>query len=1272
MVDESRALFRVMARHLLRVEHPTPEAVRVLARLEAESFLETHARTASTGDVTSFLRESALLRDLVAHAPDSWGLFHREFNAALREPSHVRVARQAVAKSFKLDVGMPVLYGKYKNKKGIIKSFKTGPKGDPIVVIEQVPNESGRKQDKELKLFKIRYDKARAQEMKRKGAGANVYDWGDYDDVGGWQYVIQGEFDDGLAKAHEWGMDDNQWEQIEGGDGPMVGIVGGAINDLDWFVSQHNEDLFYRHPDNKDGDWSPLRTYFDKTALAARIAAKYQNKKKVKTQDGDEATVYEYSEGQVQHRNREKAKRIEKLRKSIDKLRSQVTKDLGSKDPDVRLTALAVALMDETYERVGNEGSAKEGHYGVTGWKVKHVKFSGSKATLSYVGKSGVKQTKTVTNAMALKVLKDAVKGKDPDEEILCEGDDCRITAEKVNAYLKPFDVTAKDLRGLHANEEMKSRLKAQRKGKLPTDKKERESKLKEEFKAALEAAAEAVGHEPSTLKSQYLVPGLEDAYLKDGTVPAALDKTGSLPLREWLPGFFQRHPALRAYRGIPMQEGTGGSQEASTKLGKIIVYPKFWALPDKTQDFVLAHEIGHWVLGEYGLSKLIRVAVDLGLDLWDTPSLPFGQYNSDEAFADSFASYHTDKDVQRRYPEWASLVEVVKTKVKTATKTHAEREDEEAERLVRPSPKKKPPRKDLRRERMETDKDQDDDKDQDRKDQSQNYKDIGASLVMRVAFQHLRRMAAEVPEWAKGQKYNNPDTGEKVDFGSLPEKEQEKLRAQHDEGGAEDEGGDKGKPSPEEQAAEQQRAEEEIAKAQQAAQAAADLEENLDAVEDVVKGLGGKAKSTYGDFDEKQQEAVADAYGDAIDDLVMNPPTSDKDIAELAGLADAAPGPGVIDNPEKLGEFLARQNYAKRVVTNPMMVGTQAVSDDNEAPEGGKPTKAQIDASQERAEQAYQQYNAMSAEQRREAFFDLNAEYLNAEPGSPRHTELRGLVNGVAFSMAMAGDDVPYMASVPESFGALGAAMQKANPGSEMALLSSVTSLPSVQSRQVVERALAELDEETLFEVAGGNTGPMGDWIRSLTTGTETIFEEGEDGEEVKLQDLTASARKTLLNEFQQRLVDTMTFAGPLASEVFGGSATDHIPGAGRIQVDFNNPAESAKRNRLKWLKQLHKDLAPKVQSAGSKVTERGKALWTMLTSVADTGDTGAIDEGIHGPVAERAGVATPGSGGTVEQPRTYEDYTAEKERAGEKPLSREEWEQRGEDEEERAAEQR
>ena len=259
-------------------------------------------------------------------------------------------------------------------------------------------------------------------------------------------------------------------------------------------------------------------------------AAKFQNKKKVKTQDGDEVTVYEYSEGQVQHRNREKAKRVEQLRKGIGKLRTQVSKDLGSKDATKRLTALAVALIDETYERVGNDGSAKDGHFGVTGWTVEHISFSGSKATLKYTGKSGVDQKKTITDAKLVSALKAATKGKDKSETILCEGDDCRITATEVNAYLKDFDITAKDIRGLHANEEMKAELKKVRKGKLPEDKKEREAKLKEEFKQALEAAAAAVGHEASTLKSQYLVPGLEDAFMQDGTIPEKLDKTARQP----------------------------------------------------------------------------------------------------------------------------------------------------------------------------------------------------------------------------------------------------------------------------------------------------------------------------------------------------------------------------------------------------------------------------------------------------------------------------------------------------------------------------------------------------------------------------------------------------------------------------------------------------------------------------------------------------------------------------------------------------------------------
>ncbi len=251
--------------------------------------------------------------------------------------------------------------------------------------------------------------------------------------------------------------------------------------------------------------------------LANRVAAKYKQKKR--TEEGN--TVYMYSERQIANRNKKKAERIEKLRKSIGEVRKKVKKDLKSSDPEKVLTALAVALIDHTYERVGNDESAKDGHFGVTGWRRKHVSFSPKHALIKYVGKSGVKHEKKVTDAAIKQALRDAYEASDDDNAELFAWEGGRVSASKVNEYLKQFDVTAKDLRGFHANREMQERLKAIRgKGKaLPEEKKAREKLLKTEFLKALDETAEAVGHEAATLRSQYLVPGLEESYMKDGAV---------------------------------------------------------------------------------------------------------------------------------------------------------------------------------------------------------------------------------------------------------------------------------------------------------------------------------------------------------------------------------------------------------------------------------------------------------------------------------------------------------------------------------------------------------------------------------------------------------------------------------------------------------------------------------------------------------------------------------------------------------------------------------
>ena len=267
----------------------------------------------------------------------------------------------------------------------------------------------------------------------------------------------------------------------------------------------------------------------DEFSLADRVAAKYKRKKTIKTQQGKEMTVYEYSDRQIANRNKAKAKKIEGLKKHIGDLRAKVKSDLKSDDPDKMLTALAVALMDETFERVGNDESAKDGHFGVTGWQRKHISF-GKKTTITYVGKSGVKHKKEITDAGLKKALRDAYEAVEGDDTEILSWEGGRVTAEKVNAYLKDFGVTAKDIRGFHANDTMQAALKAVRKGggKLPEDKKKREKQLKEEFKKALEETAEAVGHEAATLRSQYLVPGLEEDFVDNGEVDGSFVKTAS------------------------------------------------------------------------------------------------------------------------------------------------------------------------------------------------------------------------------------------------------------------------------------------------------------------------------------------------------------------------------------------------------------------------------------------------------------------------------------------------------------------------------------------------------------------------------------------------------------------------------------------------------------------------------------------------------------------------------------------------------------------------
>lgn len=374
----------------------------------------------------------------------------------------------------------------------------------------------------------------------------DVRDLGQYDDLSSWMDFKPGEFkgqpvEDRLEELRsfrgpQWFERAKHW--VKDGIPPIIVITAPDSEEgqeMTQIGDGRGRTNFAAVMDMKLPVWE-MTFKGTKTAgdLATRVAARYKSKKKVKTQAGDDMTVYEYSDRQIANRNRNKAKKLEKLSGKIGKLRAKVKRDLKSSDPDRMLTALAVALMDHTYERVGNEESAKDGHVGVTGWQRKHLSFGKGKVTIKYVGKSGVKHEKSVTDSGIRNALRSAYEAGESDDACIFHWEGGKVTAETVNAYLKPFAVTAKDIRGFHANREMQERLAVARKGKLPEEKKARAKQLKAEFLKALEETAEAVGHEASTLRSQYLVPGLEESYLKDGTVMKKLgsDLEGGLAAR--------------------------------------------------------------------------------------------------------------------------------------------------------------------------------------------------------------------------------------------------------------------------------------------------------------------------------------------------------------------------------------------------------------------------------------------------------------------------------------------------------------------------------------------------------------------------------------------------------------------------------------------------------------------------------------------------------------------------------------------------------------------
>lgn len=215
-----------------------------------------------------------------------------------------------------------------------------------------------------------------------------------------------------------------------------------------------------------------------------------------------------------------KKESLRHLSENIERLRRNVARDMQSPDERIALTALAVAIMDKTAERVGNETSAGKGKFGVTGFKKDHVDIVGKKIHFKYNAKTGVKQDKDFSSLPIANALKKAIRNSKSDR-IFETSDGFQIKDEKVNRYLENYGITAKVLRGYNANRWIIDYLnKEDGSWQLFQDNPDKAKKARKKiFNKAVTEAARRVGHGKGTLRKHYMVPELASQYINGGQI---------------------------------------------------------------------------------------------------------------------------------------------------------------------------------------------------------------------------------------------------------------------------------------------------------------------------------------------------------------------------------------------------------------------------------------------------------------------------------------------------------------------------------------------------------------------------------------------------------------------------------------------------------------------------------------------------------------------------------------------------------------------------------
>lgn len=222
---------------------------------------------------------------------------------------------------------------------------------------------------------------------------------------------------------------------------------------------------------------------------------------------------YIYHPAWAQVRDQVKYSKLLRFGEALPDLRQRVAADLRQRKLNrTKVTALVIALMEQTLIRIGNDEYARNNDsYGLTTLQDDHVHFDKNTVTFEFRGKSGKEHEIALRDKRLANLVKQCqeLPGQRLFQYMDENGNLVALTSTDVNAYLREatgFDFTAKDFR-TWGGTILAARLLHE------CASMEGETATKKQMVETVKQVAQALGNTPTVCRQHYIHPAIFTAY---------------------------------------------------------------------------------------------------------------------------------------------------------------------------------------------------------------------------------------------------------------------------------------------------------------------------------------------------------------------------------------------------------------------------------------------------------------------------------------------------------------------------------------------------------------------------------------------------------------------------------------------------------------------------------------------------------------------------------------------------------------------------------------